>query len=75
MQLAKKKIKNINENILAKSIQKKSKTKTFAFNSFNKVKNFLDDEVKKDEIVIFMGAGNISELANNYVNNLGKVHV
>ena len=70
-----KKIKNINTNNLAKSIQKNSKTKTLAFNSFNKVKNFLDDEVKKDEIVIFMGAGNISELANNYVNNLGKVNV
>ena len=57
------------------SIQKNSKTKTLAFNNFEKVEDFLNDEVKKGETVIFMGAGNISELANNYLNDLGKEHV
>ena len=69
------KIKNINANNLAISIQKNSKTKTLAFDNFKKVEDFFNDEVKKGETVIFMGAGNISELANNYVNNLGKKHV
>ena len=72
MLLAKKKIKNINANSLAKNIQKNSKTKTLAFNDFKKVEDFLNHEVKKGETVIFMGAGNISNLANNYVNTLGK---
>ena len=69
------KIKNINANSLAKSIQKNSKTKTLAFNNFKKVEDFLNDEVKKGETVIFMGAGNISKLANNYLNDMGKEHV
>ena len=57
---------------MAKNIQKNSKTKALAFNDFKKVEDYLNDEVKKGETVIFMGAGNISDLANNYVNTLGK---
>ena len=59
MLLAKKKIKNINANSLAKNIQKNSKTKTLAFNDFKKVEDFLNHEVKKGETVIFMKAQEI----------------
>ena len=68
-------IKKINAKSLALGIQKNSRTNTYSFNHFRKVQEFLNKEIKEGETVVFMGAGNISELAYNYVNELSKANV
>ena len=60
---------------MALGIQKNSRTNTYSFNHFRKVQEFLNKEIKEGETVVFMGAGNISELAYNYVNELSKANV
>ncbi len=37
------------------------------FDSFPKIREFLEKEIKAGDLLIFMGAGNITELANNVV--------
>jgi UDP-N-acetylmuramate-alanine ligase len=68
-------IKKINAKSLALGIQKNSCTNTYSFNHFGRVKDFLNKEIKEGETVVFMGAGNISELAYDYVNELSKANV
>ena len=70
-----KKIRGINASNLAKIIKKNSQTKTIYLDQFEKVENFLNNEMKKGETVVFMGAGNISRSAYNYVNSLSNNNV
>ena len=70
-----KKIRGINASNLAEIIKKNSKTKTLYLDQFEKVENFLNNEMKKGETVVFMGAGNISRFAYKYVNSLSDCNV
>ena len=70
-----KKIRGINASNLAEIIKKNSKTKTLYLDQFEKVENYLNNEMKKGETVVFMGAGNISRFAYKYVNSLSDYNV
>ena len=59
---------------MAISIQKNSKTKTLAFNNFEKVEDFLNDEVKKGETVKII-VKNLGELVHEYNIGTKKMHI
>ena len=67
-----KKIKKYNSSYLTKAIKKYSKKEAYDFKNFLSVKKFLIKEVKKNDVVIFMGAGSISRLANDFLEKLVK---
>ena len=67
-----KEIKKYNSNYLAKAIKRYSRKEAYGFKNFLSIEKFLINEVKKNDVIIFMGAGSISRSANNFLSKLVK---
>ena len=65
-------IKKYNSKFIVKAINEQSKNLAYKFDNFLSVESFLLKEIKKDDLVVFMGAGSISGWANNFVSKLSK---
>ena len=65
-------INKYNSKFIVKSIKEQSKNLAYKFDDFLSVESFLLKEIKKGDLVVFMGAGSISGWANNFVNKLSK---
>ena len=65
-------IKKYNSKFIVKAINEQSKNLAYKFDDFLSVESFLLKEIKKGDLVVFMGAGCISGWANNFVNKLSK---
>ena len=59
-------IVNINSKILAKKIRMKNKN-TFYVQNTNNLEFLLEEHFNDENIIVFMGAGSISNLAHNLV--------
>ena len=68
-----KKIKGISSSNLVKDINKKKCSNTYYMSSFKKVENKLKKILKPNDIVIFMGAGSISSLCNDFAKELTNI--
>ena len=61
-----KKDKSINNKILANEINKNSKNSQ-AFGGFAEIKRYLKDNIKKDDIILTMGAGDIYKIGEDII--------
>ena len=65
-------IKKYSSKFIVKAINEQSKNLACKFDDFLSVESFLLKEIKKGDLVVFMGAGSISGWANNFVSKLSK---
>ena len=65
-------INKYNSKFIVKSIKEQSKNLAYKFDDFLSVESFLLKEIKRGDLVVFMGAGSISGWANNFISKLSK---